>query len=100
MCPIVRRSSSACAAEYPPSFMAIAIACSWKIGMPCVRLRIGSRAGCGYVTGSCPRRRAVYGCTNFAWIGPGRISATCTTMSYSRSGFVCRIEAICARLSI
>ena len=28
------------------------------------------------------------------------MSATCTTMSYSRSGFVCRIDAICARLSI
>ena len=28
------------------------------------------------------------------------MSATCTTMSYNRSGFVCSTEAICALLSI
>ncbi len=79
--PIARRSSSASAALKPPSAIAIAIACSWKIGTPYVRRRIGSSAGCAYSTGSSPRRRRVYGRTNFAWIGPGRISATCTTRS-------------------
>jgi hypothetical protein len=37
--------------------------------------------GVGVVHGSRPRRRSVYGWTKRAWMGPGRISATCTTMS-------------------
>src|SRR6266545_2792698 len=41
----------------PAVTIAIRKSCSWNSGTPRVRRRIGSRLGCGYVTGSRPRRR-------------------------------------------
>ncbi len=57
--PMARRSSSASAALNPPSAMEMAMACSWKMGIPYVRFRIGSSRGSGYSTSSSPSRRRV-----------------------------------------
>ena len=55
--PKARRSSSASPPVKPAVAMAMRSSCSWKSGTPRVRRRIGSRTGCGTVTGSRPARR-------------------------------------------
>ncbi len=45
--PMARRSSSASPPVKPAATMAMRRSCSWKIGTPSVRSRIGSRLGCG-----------------------------------------------------
>ena len=45
--PMARRSSSASPPVKPAATMATRRSCSWKIGTPSVRFRIGSRLGCG-----------------------------------------------------
>ena len=44
--PIARRSSSASPPVKPAATIATRRSCSWKIGTPSVRARIGSRLGC------------------------------------------------------
>ena len=44
--PIARRSVSASSAVQSPSVVAIWMSCSWKTGMPSVRLSTGSSFGC------------------------------------------------------
>ncbi len=79
--PIARRSSSASPPVKPAATIAIRRSCSWKSGTPSVRFRMGSRHGCGYSTGARPRLRSKKGWTIPPTIGPGRMIATCTTMS-------------------
>ena len=79
--PIARRSSSASPPVKPAATIAIFRSCSWKSGTPSVRFRIGSSDGCGYTTGALPCRRSKNGWTMPPTIGPGRMIATCTTMS-------------------
>ena len=43
--PIARRSSSASPPEKPETTIAMRSSCSWKIGTPSVRARIGSSSG-------------------------------------------------------
>ena len=44
--PIARRSSSASPPVKPAAAIAMRSSCSWKIGTPRVRFRIGSSEGC------------------------------------------------------
>ena len=79
--PIARRSSSASPPVKPAATIAILRICSWKRGTPSVRFKIGSRHGSAYSTGARPCRRSKKGRTMPPTMGPGRMIATCTTMS-------------------
>ena len=96
---IARRSLSASAAVNPATAIETRRICSWNRITPSVSLRIGSRSGCAYGTGSRPCRRWMYGLTMFPCSGPGRMIATSTTMSAKFRGRTRGSAWACARLS-
>ena len=79
--PKARRNSSASPPLKPAAIMAMRSSCSWNSGTPSVRSSTGSSEGCGYTTFCRPCRRSRNGFTIWPTIGPGRMIATCTTMS-------------------
>ena len=79
--PTARRSSSASSPLNPAVRIAMRSSCSWNSGTPRVFFNTGRRSWCGYVIFSFFCLRRMYGCIILPTIGPGRMMATCTTMS-------------------
>ena len=98
-------SPSASPIENPATAIATSSTWSWKMIVPSVSRSGSSSSGCstgGTYDGSSRSawRRSMNGCTDFDWIGPGRMIATWIVRSSRFSGRVRSSVCICARDSI